>query len=123
LVSQIASLRHTTFVTDYQVATQQETARSQHWLRVKADQLCGPFIAPTRDLFDAPETGPIWRRQQDPSMRLVSFATDRDVTVSKRREANDALATFRAMQAANTPPGPVVTRPFGMLMLVPRDAS
>jgi hypothetical protein len=49
----------------------------------------------------------------------VSFATDRDVTVSKRREANDALATFRAMQAANTPPGPIVSRPIGMLMLVP----
>ena len=123
VVSQIASQRHMTFVADYEAATQQETTRSQQWLRVKADQLCGTFIASTRDLFDEPETGPIWRRQQDPSTRLVSFATDRDVTVSKRREANDALATFRAMQAANTPPGPIVSRPIGMLMLVPRDAS
>ena len=55
--------------------------------------------------------------------RLVSFATDRDVTGSKRREANDALNTFRAMQAANVTPGPIVSRPIGMLMLVPRDAS
>jgi hypothetical protein len=89
---------------------------------VKADQLCGTFIAPTRDLFGEPETGPIWRRQQDPSTRLVSFAIDRDVTAPKRREANDALTTFRAMQAANTPPGAIVSRAIGMLMLVPIDA-
>jgi hypothetical protein len=119
VVGQIASQRHTSFVADYHAATQQETTRSQLWLRVKADQLCGTFIAPIRDLFDAPEIGPIWRRQQDPLTRLVSFASDRDVTVSKRREANDALGTFRAMQAANTPPGPIVSRPIGMLMLVP----
>jgi hypothetical protein len=123
LAGQIAAERHATFLADYQAATQQETTRSLHWLRVKADQLCGPFISPTRDLFGEPEIGPIWRRQQDPSTRLVSFATDRDVTVSKRREANDALAIFRTMEAANTTPGPIESRPIGMLMLVPRDAS
>jgi hypothetical protein len=122
LVGRIASARHTNFVAEYHAGAQQEATRSQHWLRVKADQLCGTFKAPTGDLFGEPEPGPMWRRQADPSARLVSFAIDRDVPVSKRREANDTLETFRAMQAANTVPGPIVSRPIGMLMLVPRDA-
>jgi hypothetical protein len=90
---------------------------------VKADQLCGRFVAATGDLFGDGEPGPEWRRQEDPVTRLVSFATDQETVGSKRREANDALDTFRAMQAANATPGPIVSRPLGMLMLVPRDAS
>jgi len=123
LANQIAFQRHTTILADYEASTKQETARSQHWLRVTADQLCGTFVAPTRDLFGEPESGPVWRRQQDPATRLVSFATDRDVSGSKRREANDALDAFRVMQAANATPGRIVSRPIGILMLVPRDAS
>jgi hypothetical protein len=123
VADQIASQRHARFLAEFAGSRQQESARSRHWLQVKADQLCGTFAAPTRDLFGEPESGPIWRRQQDSMTRLVSFATGPDVTVSKRREANDVLDTFRAMQAANTPPGPIMWRPIGMLMLVPRDAS
>ena len=123
VVGQIACQRHTTFVANYQAAIERETTRSQRWLLAKADQLCGTYAAPTRDLFGEPEPGLSWRREQNPRTRLVSFATDRDVTVSKRREANDALDTFRAMQAAYAVPGPIASRPIGMLMLVPRSAS
>lgn len=123
LVDRIASQRHAMVLAEYQASTQQQTMRSQHWLRVKAEQLCGTFVASTPDLFGEPETGPVWRRQQEPVIRLVSFATDRDVKASKRREANDALETFRAMQAANAMPGEMVSRPIGILMLVPGDAS
>ncbi|HEX3995184.1 MAG TPA: helicase-related protein [Acetobacteraceae bacterium] len=122
VVAQIASRRYATFVAEYEATSQQETVRSRHWLRVKADQLCGTFIAPTRDLFGAAASGPIWQHQEDPVTRLVSFATNRDVTGSKRREANDALDTFRAMQAASGKPSTVVSRAIGMLMLVPADA-
>jgi hypothetical protein len=122
MVGQIASQHHARFLAEFEASAQQEIGRSLHWLRVKADQLCGRFVAPTPDLFGEPESGPVWRRQDDPVTRLVSFATDRDVTGPKRREANDALNTFRAMQAANPTPGPIAFRPIGMLMLVPRDA-
>ena len=123
VIGELASQRHAQFVADQQAAAQQETTRLQHWLRVKADQLCGTFVAPTGDLFGEPAAGPIWRRQQDPLTRLLSFAIERDVSVSKRREANDVLATFRAMQAANPASGMIASRPIGMLMLVPRDGS
>ena len=66
MADQIASQHHATFLAEYEASTQQQTSRSRHWLQVKADQLCGTFIAPTRDLFGEPESGPIWRRQQDP---------------------------------------------------------
>jgi superfamily II DNA or RNA helicase len=122
-INQIASRRHATFLAEFEASTQKEAARSRHWLQVKADQLCGTFIAPTRDLFGEAKTGPMWRRQQDPVSRLISFGTDRDVIAPKRRDANDALDTFRAMQAANAMPGPIVSRPIGMLMLVPGDAG
>jgi hypothetical protein len=122
LVNEIAAQRRTMIVAEYDASTQHETARSQRWLRVKADHLCGTFIAPTRDLFNEPEPGPAWRREQDPMKRLVSYGTDRNVTGSKRREASDSLDVFRAMHAANAAPGPIVSRPAGMLMLVPRDA-
>jgi hypothetical protein len=123
VAGQIAAQSHARFLADFAVSTQHASARSRHWLQVKADQLCGTFAAPTGDLFGEPESGPIWRRQQDPFTRLVSFAIGWDVTVSKRREANDVLDTFRAMQAVNTTPGPILSHPVGMLMLVPRDAA
>jgi hypothetical protein len=123
VVAQIAARRHETFVAEFSTSIRQESLRSQHWLRVKADQLCGTFTAPTGDLFGVPETGPIWRRQEDPVTRLLSLATDQNAAKSKRREANDTLGAFRTMQAVNAAPGPIGTRPLGMLMLVARDGA
>jgi superfamily II DNA or RNA helicase len=123
LVGQVASQRHATFLEEHETSEREESMRMQRWLRVKADLLCGTFVAPTGDLFGETVSGSIWRRQQDPTTRLVSFATDRDMPVPKRREANEALETFRAMRRTDARPGPIVSRPIGMLMLVPRDAS
>jgi hypothetical protein len=123
LVGRIASQTFETFVAQYEASRLEESVRLQHWLRVKADRLCGRFLAATDDLFGAPEPGPAWRRQHDPMARLVSFATDRDVPAPKRREANETLETFRAVQPPKAMPGPVLSRPIGMLMLVPRDAA
>ncbi len=113
---------HAAFVARYDALRQQETARSRRWLRAKADLLCGKFIPPTDDLFGEPGSGPVWRSQEDPASRLVSFATDPDVTGSKRREANDTLETFQAIEPSNAEPAPITCRAVGMLMLVPKDA-
>jgi hypothetical protein len=121
LAGRIASQRYTAFVARYEALRQEETTRSRHWLRVKADHLCGPFIPPTADLFGVAEPGPVWRTQEDPASRLISLATCRDIPVSKRRDANDALEIFRSIEPSDAMPGPIVSRPIGMLMLVPRD--
>jgi superfamily II DNA or RNA helicase len=121
LAGRIASQRYTAFVARYEALRQEETTRSRHWLRLKADLLCGPFIPPTADLFGAAEPGPVWRTQEDPASRLISLATCRDIPVSKRRDANDALEIFRSIEPSDAMPGPIVSRPIGMLMLVPRD--
>ena len=105
----------------FQAMEREETARSRQWLRVKADLLCGTFVAPTGDLFGGTAAGPIWRFQEDPTDRLVSLATCPETSPSKRREANEALETFRSIEPANAMPGPIVCRPIGMLMMVPRD--
>jgi hypothetical protein len=119
----IAAQKHAAFVARYEDLRREETARVREWLRIKADLLCGTFIAPTSDLFGKADAGPIWRVQEDPATRLVSFATCREMPGSKRREANETLEIFRQIEPSNAMPGAIVARPIGMLMLVPRDAS
>ena len=121
LVGRIRSQRYEAFITRYEALRQEETERTRRWLRAKANLLCGTFIPPTDDLFGGAEPGPAWRSQEDPMARLISLATSRDMTGPKRREANDALEIFRTIEPSNVMPGPIVSRPIGMLMLVPRD--
>ena len=96
--------------------------RSQRWLRVKADLLCGTFAPPMEDLFGASKPVPLWRSQEEPKIRLISLATDPETSDHRRRAAGDALETFQKMEALGVTPGPIMSRPIGMLMLVPRDA-
>jgi Type III restriction enzyme, res subunit/Helicase conserved C-terminal domain len=119
LLSRIASRRHKAFVARYDKMKKQQTAQSRRWLRVKANIFCGPFTPSTGDLFGVPDTGPAWRVERDPLTRLISFATDPATAAAKRREANEVIATFQAIEPTSTMPGPIVSRPLGMLMLVP----
>jgi superfamily II DNA or RNA helicase len=121
LVSQIASEQHTLFVARYDASNAEEIARSMRWLRVKANQLCGPFVAPTGDLFGDPLPESSRHDPEDPLSRLVSLAADSKTPESKRREANDALETFRAIGPPEAAPGPIECHPVGLLMLVPKD--
>jgi hypothetical protein len=121
LLSRIASRRHKAFVARYDKMNKQQTAQSRRWLRVKANIFCGPFTPSTGDLFGVPDTGPAWRVERDPLTRLISFATDPATAAAKRREANEVIATFQGIEPASTMPGPIVSRPLGMLMLVPRN--
>jgi superfamily II DNA or RNA helicase len=122
LVDRIASEKHAAFAARFEASRQDETERSRRWLRVTADLLCGPFLPPTADLFGAATSEPAWRLLEDPTSRLISIATDPAVAGPKRRAANDALETFRTMQRSDVRPGPIRSRPVGMLMLVPHDA-
>jgi hypothetical protein len=122
LIDQIASERHARFVVQYEALKQEEIARSRHWLRIKADLLCGAFVPPTGDLFGEPEPGPGWRSREDPTTRLVAMATDPEVPSAKRRSANETLEILRTMERSGMAPGPILVRPIGMLMIVPDHA-
>ena len=51
----------------------QETDRWRLWARARATVLCGAYIPPTGDLFGAQDSGPAWRREEDPWTRLVAL--------------------------------------------------
>jgi hypothetical protein len=119
MVSGIGLRKHEAFVERFEAMKHEGTARSRHWLRVKTDLLCGAFAPPTGDLFGASASGPEWRFQEDPMTRLISLATCPETPPSKRREANNTLETFQTIEFPSALPGPIVSRPIGMLMLVP----
>jgi hypothetical protein len=119
MVSGIGLQKHEEFVERFEAMKHEGTARSRHWLRVKTDLLCGAFAPPTGDLFGASASGPEWRFQEDPMTRLISLATCPETPPSKRREANETLEAFRTIEFPSALPGPIVSRPIGMLMLVP----
>lgn len=123
LAINIGADRHAAFISRLEELRGQTASRAHDWLRMKADQLCGRAIAPTADLFGAPDTGPIWRRHTDPATRLIALATCADMPPGKRREANDALETFRTLEPVDGTPGPIRCQPLGMLLLVPGDAA
>jgi hypothetical protein len=122
LVGLIASERHAACVARYDALAADEAARTRRWLHIKADLLCGSSVRANGDLFGAPEPGPAWRYEHDSLARLAGFATDAETPKSKRREANDTIEMFRARELSVTAPGPIVCRPIGMLMVVPKDA-
>ena len=122
LAGRIASARHESFMRRFEASRREEIDRSRRWLRVRADLLCGAFVPPTEDLFGESDKGPGWRSQEDPTRRLISLATDRNTPEPRRRAANEVLETFPKMEHSHAMPDPVVSRPVGMLMLVPRDA-
>jgi superfamily II DNA or RNA helicase len=121
LASQIASEKYEAFIKQYDKSKFDQDAQRSRLLRVTTNHLCGPFVAPTIDIFGEPGPDPSWRHQEDPLTRLISFATDPETSVSKRREANDVLETFQEHGSPVGLPGPILSRQIGMLMLVPRD--
>jgi hypothetical protein len=122
LVHDIADRQHEMFAAAHEASSRDQASRSRHWLRTRANHLCGPFIPPTGDLFGEPASGPDWRSREDPLTRLISFATDTETPAAKRREANETIAALRTVEARYSALGPVTYRPLGMLMLVPADA-
>jgi superfamily II DNA or RNA helicase len=121
LASQIASEAHEAFAGSSEASKTRDADRISAWLKARADQLCGPFVARTGDLFGTSAPGPPWREQEDAVARLRSFATDPNVVPAQRREVNDVLATFHEYEMSQSVPGPPTIRPIGMMMVVPRD--
>ncbi len=93
-------------------------ARWSRWADAEAARVCGAYVPPVPDLFGAPPPGPAWRHEADAEQRLILFATSPDSPPGKRREANAALAIFRAAWAGQGAPPIATHRPIGLLVLV-----
>ena len=94
----------------------------EHWLTLRANDICGEPVGWTADLFGASPDLPTWRTLAAPLDRLAAFVADADNAPAKRREANSALALFRRRwdeTAVDLAPARPALRPIGMLLLVP----
>lgn len=103
-----------------------DTLTLQRWLRLRADDICGIHVPQTADLFGMTSTLPNWKTLSAPLDRLAAFAADPDNPLTKRREANSAVALFQCRgkeRAACVALSPPTLRPVGMLLLVPDAVS
>ena len=99
----------------YDRGAAQPVAAVRAWAAKRAQEICGPVVFETADLFSGP-VQQSWRSTPDPESRLMLFAGDLAVPVVERRQASEVLA--RA--AEELPKFPKAAwRPIGMLMLVP----
>jgi hypothetical protein len=96
-----------------------DIAAAHAWLARRANELCGPALAVTRDLF-APEPEQLdWRSDQAPEHRLANLAADPSIPIPHRRDAAEAVTRFHALTAMSRSFPPRIVRPLGMLMLLP----
>jgi superfamily II DNA or RNA helicase len=104
---------------EQQTRAQRDHALAMAWLAARADELCGPAVPVTGDLFDAGIHSDHWRSCALPEQRLSGFAGDRSTPLAHRREATGILSRFRGIIQPRPPlPRPTV-RTLGLLMLAP----
>lgn len=126
IAASVMDLVATEFAGAQRDGAEREAAELRHWLRLRADDLCGAHVPRMADLFGAGPTIPGWKSLSAPLDRLAAFAADADNPAARRREANSAAALFqrraeeRARSAVLAPPR---LRPLGMLLLVPDGLS
>jgi hypothetical protein len=103
----------------YQEQLDRDGAAAGAWLMRRAIEIGGPVLRQTGDLFDPSPPQNDWRSCAIPEQRLAGLVADPSMPPVHRRDAAEALLRFRA-RTAEMPPFPrPVTRPLGMLMLVP----
>lgn len=111
---------------EHEASLQHEQRQLDGWLRSRADELCGPQGLGTRDLFSGQVDAPAWTYLEVPAERLAAFATDRDVHVNRRREAEVVLNLDQRRRAEldrRRRLDPPSIAPLGLLLLVPREAT
>ena len=110
------------FVAAQRGSTDHECKDLERWLRGRANDICGPKVAQSDDLFDRIPAGRRWQTLSAPIDRLAAFALDAENSPAGRRQANSVVELFRRRgkerAERNTLSSPVL-RPIGLLMLVP----
>jgi superfamily II DNA or RNA helicase len=102
-------------IVQHQARLDRDAASAKAWLQSSANELCGPVIPWTPDLFDSsghPDPG------ATPEQRLAQLAADPAAPSAKRHRAAAVVARFHAIIAPQPRPVPVL-RMLGLLMLVP----
>lgn len=122
LVNEMVKNREAAFRMAREASVQAERARLAEWIAARGDALCGERVPLVPDLFGVQPSGPAWRHMTDPVDRLVSFASASETSGARRREANETLEIWRAAETRWAAPDPAMSRPIGLLMLVPDDA-
>jgi hypothetical protein len=87
------------------------------WLERRTNEICGPRMPSTGDLFDTEPRGTDWRSAARPHDRLAGFAADRSTPPAAGRDALQLLASFRDRPRPR--PSAPALRHLGLLMLVP----
>jgi superfamily II DNA or RNA helicase len=103
------------YITAHQGRIDRDITLATAWLQRRTNELCGPIIQRTGDLFDSE---PSFGNSLVSEHRLPILIADNTAPTSKRREATDVLARFNAM-TNRSPPPPLSLRMLGLLMLVP----
>ena len=122
IAASVMHLAATEFAGTQRDGAEREAAELQHWLRLRANDLCGAHVPHMADLFGAGPTVPGWKSSSAPLDRLAAFAADADNPAARRREANSVVALFQRRveeRESRTVSSPPRLRPVGMLMLVP----
>jgi superfamily II DNA or RNA helicase len=99
--------------------TEREIETAKTWLLRRSNELCGPVLQSTGDLFTIEPSAGDWRSCPAPDQRLAGYGADPAVPAARRRDAAEVLARFGSIVADRPKlPAPTV-RPLGLLMLVP----
>jgi superfamily II DNA or RNA helicase len=110
------------FAATRRCAVDREAAELERWLRLRADGICGAFVARTADLFGMVPSCPDWQLLAEPLDRLAAFAADGANPSGRRREADSVVSLFQRRaceRKARAPLSPPMLLLAGILMLVP----
>jgi superfamily II DNA or RNA helicase len=112
------------FAEEHGELLQRDRTELDNWLQTRTTELCGRAIPPVQaNLFDeSAPTASTWQLSGDPIQRLGALATDADVPVARRAEAQTVLSLFdrrRNELERRSRLRPPQVMPLGMLMLVP----
>ncbi len=107
------------FTTRHQVRIARDDATAGAWLLRRSQEICGPVVALTADLFDTEAEVSDWRCCTDPRRRLRGLVADPSAKDWQRLQAADVLTGFGSVTGARPSLPAESLRILGLLMLVP----
>jgi hypothetical protein len=107
------------FAIEHQTRIDRDVSAAWAWLERRSNELCGPVVALTGDLFDSEPRPDHWRGRRLPEARLSGLIADPAASVSQRHDAARVLDRFRSVTLERSQLPPVSVRILGMLMLTP----
>jgi superfamily II DNA or RNA helicase len=107
------------FAAEHYQRAGREIEVAQAWLLRRSNEICGPVIRWTGDLFAGEPPPGDWRSCSAPDTRLGGYVADPSVPAAQRRDAAEVLSRYRTSVADRPKLPPPSVRMLGLLMLVP----